>query len=136
MTTPPEGALAASVHAKCEARFAVEAAARNHRILSDEPAGRGGADGGPTPVELLATALAACTAITLRMYADAKGWELGTVRVDCRAFVEGKGYRFERAIRIGAPLDEARRARLADIADKTPVTKVVRAGAPLATELR
>jgi putative redox protein len=109
---------------------------REHRLASDEPTERGGSDAGASPLELLATALAACTAITLRMYAEVKGWELGEVKVDCRAFVEGKGHRFERVIRIAAPLEDAQRARLAEIAERTPVTKVVKAGAPLATELR
>jgi putative redox protein len=135
MSAPAEGALAASVHARCERKYGVEIAARGHRLAADEPAGRGGADAAPTPLELLASALAACTAITLRMYAEGKGWELGTVKVDCRALVDGKGFRFERVIRFGAPLAEEQRARLGEIAERTPVTKVVKAGAPLATEL-
>jgi putative redox protein len=134
--SPPEGALAASVHARCEVKYGVELAARGHRLSSDEPTARGGGDGGPAPTELLAAALAACTAITLRMYAEVKGWELGEVKVDCRVFVEGKGHRLERVIRLGAPLSDAQRARLGEIAERTPVTKVVKAGAPVTTELR
>ena len=136
MTTPAEGALAASVHARCERTYQVDAAVRSHRVQADEPVASGGGDTAPTPLELLASGLAACTAITLRMYAERKGWELGEVKVDCRAFAAGAGYRFERVIRLGAPLDEAQRTRLGEIAEKTPVTKVVKAGAPVATELR
>ena len=133
MTTPTDGALAASAHARCELKYQVQATARRHELRADEPVAAGGTDTAPTPLELLTTGLAACTAITLRMYAERKGWELGTVKVDCRAFVEGTGYRFERAIRLGAPLGDEQRARLGEIAEKTPVTRIVKAGAPVAT---
>lgn len=136
MTAPAEHAFVASVHAVCEAKYAVETAIRNHRVPADEPASRGGSDSGPSPLELLASGLAACTAITLRMYAERKGWELQTVKVDCRVFEVGDGVRFERSIRITAPIDEKQRARLAEIAEKTPVTRIVKAGAPIATDLR
>jgi putative redox protein len=135
MSSPSEGALAASVHARCAEKYGVETAIRRHRVLADEPPSHGGADAGPSPTEHLVNALAACTAITLRMYAEGKGWELGAIQVDCRAFVEGKGYRLERSIRIAAPLADEQRARLAEIAEKTPVTKVVKAGAALATTM-
>jgi putative redox protein len=135
MTTPTEGALAASVHARSASKYAVETTARRHRVLADEPIDGGGGDTAPTPLELLATGLAACTAITLRMYAERKGWELGAVKVDCRALVEGAGYRFERSIRIAAPLADDQRARLGDIAEKTPVTRIVKAGAPITTDI-
>ncbi|HET7753786.1 MAG TPA: OsmC family protein [Anaeromyxobacteraceae bacterium] len=125
----------ASVHAVCERKYAVETTMRTHRVTVDEPVARGGADTGPSPLEALASALAACTAITLRMYAERKGWELETVRVDCRAFAAGHEYRFERSIRIAAPLEEAQRARLAEIAEKTPVTTIVKAGARVTTSV-
>jgi putative redox protein len=136
MSETIEGALAASVHARCERKYAVETGVRHHRIPADEPADKGGGDAAPTPMEALAAALAACTAITLRMYGERKGWELGEVKVDCRAFVDGPGYRFERTIRLSAALPEEAKARLAEIAEKTPVTKVVKAGAPVATKVR
>jgi putative redox protein len=136
MTIPTEGTLVASVHARCEARYSVDTTIRGHRLPADEPASRGGSDSGPTPVEGVAAALAACTAITLRMYAERKGWELQTVKVDCRAFAADTGYRFERSIQITAPLDAVQLSRLAAVAERTPVTKIVRAGAPIATDLR
>jgi putative redox protein len=136
MTTPAGSAPAATVHARCAAGYAVESTARRHRLLADEPIAAGGGDGGPSPVELVATGLAACTAITLRMYAERKGWELGAVSVDCRAWAEDGHHRFERTIGFGAPLSAEQRTRLGEIAEKTPVTKLVRAGAPIATELR
>lgn len=136
MSADSQGALAASVHSTNETGFAVETRVRRHRLLADEPTASGGTDTAPTPLEMLATGLASCTAITLRMYAERKGWALGTVKVDCRGFVEGKGYRFERRITLGAPLTDEQRGRLAEIADRTPVTRVVMSGAPVATELR
>jgi putative redox protein len=136
MTTGIEGALVGRAQARCATGYAVEAAARHHRVAADEPKGRGGTDTGPTPVELVAAGLAACTAITLRMYAERKGWELGLVEVDCRAFAQGEGYRFARTIRIGGAATEEQRARLAEIAERTPVTKLVKAGAAISTELR
>lgn len=136
MTNPAEGAAAASVHASCQAGYAVTTRARRHQVPADEPEASGGTDTAATPMELVASGLAACTAITLRMYAERKGWALGEVQVDCRAVVEGAGHRFERVIRLGAPLDEAQRARLAEIAEKTPVTRLVRAGAAVRTEVR
>jgi putative redox protein len=136
MTAPVARALLASVHARCEAKYAVETAVRHHRVLADESAERGGADTGPAPLEGLAAALASCTAITLRMYAERKGWELGVVTVHVRAFAEGAGHRFERRIRLEAKLADEQRARLVEIAEKTPVTRIVKAGAPIVTQLR
>jgi putative redox protein len=54
---------------------------REHRLIVDEPEDNGGGDQGPTPTELLAASLASCTAITIEMYADRKGWDLGEVEV-------------------------------------------------------
>ncbi len=133
MTSPADGTLAASVHARCAEKYAVETTARRHRVLADEPASRGGMDGAATPMEILAAGLAACTAITLRMYAERKNWELGEVKVDCRVVEQDGAYRVERTIRIGAALEEDRRARLAEIAEKTPVTRLVKQGAAIRT---
>jgi putative redox protein len=135
MSETTDGALAASVHARCEQKYAIETAIRHHRVQADEPAAKGGGDTAPTPMEALAAALAGCTAITLRMYAERKGWELGTVKVDVRAYVDGPGYRFERSVKISAPLGDDEKGRLLEIADKTPVTKAVKAGSPVVTKL-
>lgn len=135
MSESTEGAMAASVHSRNAAKYAVETVVRHHRIQADEPVAAGGADAAPTPMEALAAALAGCTAITLRMYAERKGWDLGEVKVDVKAFKTEAGYRFERTLRFSAPVPDEAKARLAEIAEKTPVTKVVKAGAPLATKV-
>jgi putative redox protein len=106
-----------------------------HRLTSDEPESNGGTNTGPAPYALLLAALGACTSITLRMYADRKGWELGSVHVELRFIRNPDGDKIERHIRLGATLSEEQRGRLAEIAEKTPVTKTVRAGAPIETHL-
>src|SRR3954454_10987950 len=75
-----------------------------HRLSADEPEQKGGTDSGPTPYGLLLSALGACTSITLRMYANRKGWELGEVHVGLRHFKGRDTDRIEREIRFSAPL--------------------------------
>lgn len=72
----------AQVTVRSEEGFLQEIIAGTHSLLSDEPCKAGGADAGPDPYQLLLGALGACTSITLRMYADRKGWTLGRVRVE------------------------------------------------------
>ena len=107
----------------------------HHTLVADEPPTSGGADAGPSPFGLILAGLIACTSITLRMYADRKGWSLGKVRVDARMFrdADGNGRRIERIIRVEAPLTDEQKSRLAEIADKTPVTRALTSGTPIAT---
>lgn len=78
--------------------------------------------------------LAACTAMTLRMYADRKGWDLAGIHVDVRYDVDDQGNAaIERTVAVPAELDPERRQRLAEIAERTPVTLAVRHGTPIAT---
>ena len=135
MTTPEDGALAASVHARCQRKYQVELNARSHPVQADEPLASGGGDTAPTPLELLASALAACTAITLRMYAERKGWRLGAVTVRLKLFREETGIRVERDVAVGGELDDDQRARLADICERTPVTLALKSGIEIRTTL-
>jgi putative redox protein len=109
-----------------------------HRLTADEPVAVGGADAGPSPYQLLLSSLAACTAMTLRMYADRKGWTLGNVHVDVELHkdTEDSTGSIKRVVSFSAPLSAEQREKLAAIAEKTPVTRTIRAGAPIATELR
>lgn len=101
----------------------------NHSWQADEPVENGGQDSGPTPSQLVLGALAACKLITTRMYADRKGWPVGSIRVElemetdyaarpaqtqvrCRLFAEGD-------------LDETQRERLVAIADKCPTHRLL-----------
>ena len=108
-----------------------------HELSADEPAANGGGDSGPSPFGLLLSGLVSCTAITLRMYAQRKGWALDSIEVEARYDVAHDGTRtILRTITLPAGLDEEARTRLAAIAEKTPVTKAVRAGTPIATALK
>jgi len=109
--------------------------ARRHTLTADEALSHGGTDTGPAPYEIFVSALAACTAITLRMVAQRKGWELGAIRVDVELEKDERGVdRIARTVSFGAPLNEEQRATLAEIAEKTPVTRTIKAGAPIETK--
>jgi putative redox protein len=114
-------------------RYHVELRARQHQLAADEPRPRGGADTGPTPFELLLSALGACTAITLRMYADRKGWPLAGADVRLLQERAGDQDRIIRQIHLDGDLDDAQRARLLDIAERTPVTLAIKQGLPIDT---
>lgn len=108
-----------------------------HRLLADEPVSFGGLNGGPAPYDLLLAALGACTAMTMRMYAERKGLPLEHVSVslrhekihaaDCAECdnKEGKVDWIEREIEIQGPLDAAQRDALMAIADKCPVHRTL-----------
>jgi len=123
----------AHVVASSSTGYAQSMRARRHEIRADESERAGGADFGPNPTELLLSALGACTSITLRMYAQRKGWELGAIEVDLEFFKEEDSTRIGREITFAAPLTDEQRARLAEIAEKTPVTRVIREGSRIET---
>ena len=105
-----------------------------HALVADEPSYLGGEGMGASPYELLIAGLGACTAITLRMYADLKRWPLESVRVDLHLSREDNVTVIQRSLRIHG-LDDAQRARLADIAERTPVTLTLKSGIPIRTQL-
>jgi putative redox protein len=97
-----------------------------HEIVVDEPAAAGGADKGPSPTQLLAASLAGCTAITLELYAERKGWDLGALEVEVDFASEGLApCSFAVVLRLPDSLDEDQRRRLLTIAGKCPVHKVL-----------
>lgn len=119
-----------------------------HAWRADEPEQRGGSDTGPTPYELLLSSLAACTCITVAMYARRKGWPLEGVRAECahdRVHAEDcadcdderRGYidRITAHITIDGPLEEAQRQRLAEIAARCPVYKTLEKGVHVVDEV-
>jgi putative redox protein len=90
-------------------------------IVADEPVELGGQDLGFAPNELLASALGACTCITVRMYADRKGWPLEQLHVEVTMERDGQQTQITRNIHMTGALDEEQRQRLLAIANKCPV---------------
>lgn len=115
--------------------WATTVTAGRHSLVADEPAALGGRDAGPAPYDLLLASLGACTAITLRMYAKRKDWPLSEVEVDLKHYKDADRSKIERVLRLTGDLDAGQRARLADIAERTPVTLTLKAGADIATRL-
>lgn len=122
--------------------------AGGHVVIADEPRTLGGGDTGPTPYDLIAGALGACTAITVQMYAELKQWPLEQVTVslvhgrvhadDCRdeKFV-GKITRIEKTLTlVGPSLTEEQRARLAEIAERCPVERTLEGEIVVTTVLK
>ena len=127
--------ILASATVDGEAGYAQKITAGGHEIAADEPVRRGGTNTGPSPFELLLASLGACTAITFRMYAERKQWNLGSVQVKLRLLKDGEAQRIERTIHVGGALDAEQQARLLEIADKTPVTKALAPGISIQTTL-
>ncbi|MFE3177307.1 OsmC family protein [Amycolatopsis sp. NPDC059090] len=135
MTQPEPGTVV--VTDAGSGRYTQRVTTAGHEFLADEPASVGGADAGPTPYDLLLSALGTCTSMTLRMYADRKGIPLTrtTVRLrhdriharDCERCETEVGLisRITREISLEGDLDDVQRARLLEIADKCPVHRTL-----------
>jgi putative redox protein len=118
-------------------RFQQEITVGRHRFLADEPVEVGGLDSGPGPYDLLLAGLGACTAMTLRLYAERKALPLEGVTVELRhsrihavdcencETKEGMLDRIDRAITMRGTLDAEQRRRLLEIADKCPVHRTL-----------
>jgi putative redox protein len=115
--------------------YAVSITAGHHQLNADESVKLGGKDTGPAPYELLCSALGACTAITLRMYAERKAWPLRGVHVDVRFEWQGKEGAIARVLSFEGDLDDEQRTRLADIAERTPVTLTLKQGVAITTTI-
>jgi putative redox protein len=100
---------------------------RSHTITADEPKDHGGGDEGPSPQELLAAALASCTAITMEMYAKRKGWDVAGLTVDCEYTPAERGSitRFNLVMKMPAHLSEDQVEKLQVIAAKCPVHRTL-----------
>ena len=130
-----------------QGKFQQTITAGRHSFTADEPIAAGGNDTGLSPYEFLTAGLGACTAMTLRLYADQKGLPLRGVSVtlshekihaaDCATCEtkEGKLDRITRTIALEGPLDEAQRKRLMEIADKCPVHRTLTSEVEIRTAL-
>ncbi|MEI6447495.1 MAG: OsmC family protein [Actinomycetes bacterium] len=100
---------------------------RGHSLVADEPRDVGGEDSGPTPQDLLAASLASCTAITVQMYAQRKGWEIGPIEVDAEYEPAERGCptKFTLSLRLPDDLDPEQRERLEVIAAKCPIHRAL-----------
>ncbi len=100
---------------------------RDHHLRVDEARDVGGDDEGPNPQELLAASLAACTAVTIEMYAKRKGWELGPVEVSCEYSPAERGCptKFETVLRLPSTLTDYQVGQLRVIAAKCPIHRTL-----------
>ncbi len=131
-----------------EKGYTTQIIAGKHHFVADEPVTAGGSDLGPTPYELLSSGLAACTSMTIQMYARRKGWQVENVEThvnyakkhseDCENCEkdQAKIDSFEREISLKGELDEKQIKRLMEIADKCPVHKTLASKAHIDTKLR
>ncbi|EKF40654.1 putative OsmC family protein [Nitratireductor indicus C115] len=133
-----------------EGRFQNAVQAGRHRLFADEPGSVGGLDTGPSPYDFLSIALGACTAMTLRMYADRKGLALGRISVDvshakvhmedcidCSDELKGKGRidRFSRVISVEGEISDEIRDKLLEIAGKCPVHRTLERSSQVQTRI-
>ena len=100
---------------------------RDHQLTIDEPTDKGGEDQGPSPQEILAASLAACTAITMEMYAKRKGWDVGDVEVSCDYTPAERGCptRFNLVMRFPDSMTDEQMERLRVIAAKCPIHRTL-----------
>src|SRR3954471_3465486 len=143
-----DGVVAAETGA---GKFQNAIAAGRHRLFADEPASVGGLDSGPSPYDYLAAALAACTAMTLRLYAEHKQFGLGRVTVsvrhgklpaehchDCGEAAEGRAGqidRFERTISVEGGVDAVTAGKLIEIVERCPVHRTLETRSAVATKV-
>lgn len=105
--------------------FAQDIEVGGHRLRADEEKDKGGEDTGPGPHEFLLAALGACTSMTLKVYAERKGWPLSNVQVAVNGSTTDAGFVITRQLTLDGDLDAEQRQRLLEIADKCPVHKTL-----------
>ena len=117
------------------APYRIDIVAGGHALIADEGPGLGGQDAGPGPFDFVLSGLAACTLITLRMYAERKGWTDFSVSTRLRHRMEGGAQFVDRDVEAAGVPDAAGLERLRDIVERTPVTLALKAGFTISTEL-
>ncbi|MEO7080453.1 MAG: OsmC family protein, partial [Flavobacteriales bacterium] len=130
-------------------KYTTQVLANGHHLTADEPEIAGGYNYGPSPYDLLSAALGACTAMTMKMYAERKKWDLQEAFVhlkhgkihakdceDCEEGTTGKIDRFERMVELHGDLDADQRKRLLEIADRCPVHRTLHESVEVVTWLK
>jgi putative redox protein len=115
--------------------FRTELIASGKTIIADEPEELGGTNSGPAPGEFLMISLASCTAITLRMYADRKKWDVSKIKVEVASEKMDNKTLLKREISLEGNLEEDQRQRLLQIANSCPVHKVLSNPIEISTRL-
>ena len=127
-------------------KYTAEVQAGKHQFIADEPETLGGKDFGPDPYQLLLSSLGACTAMTIKMYAERKNWDVGHISVQLnhskKLEIDENGTEtgekidlFERKIQFSGDLDEKQRGRLLEIANRCPVHKTLSGTIEIESEL-
>ncbi len=145
---PPVVEGVVTVRESREGKFTQSIRAGRHHLTADEPTSAGGLDRGPSPYDLLLASLGACTAMTLRMYAEHKTLPLDRVTVslrhdrihadDCASCTEsttGRVDRIERHLHLEGDLDDTQRTRLLEIANRCPVHRTLEGEKEIVTRL-
>lgn len=116
--------------------YAVTATIGRHTLTLDEPTSHGGQDAGPSPYEAVLAGLGACSAITLRMYAERKQLTIRSLQIELSFHKEGERGVIRRIVHLDADLTPEQRARFVDIIERTPVTLTLKNGSDIRTEFR
>lgn len=109
------------------AKYKVTHSNGRHQFYADEPQEKGGLDTAPTPDELLESALASCTLVTLRMYTDHKQWDVGRIDMNVSLQREAGKTTFTRELSFGNAITEEQKQRLIQVAKNCPVSKTLSA---------
>ena len=118
--------------------YLMEIKTTSHTVMIDEPESVGGGDLHPNPPQYLLSALASCTAITIKMYANNKGWEVGNIDIDVKMkVVQSKGKSIKKiikAVKFEKSIDESQVQRLLQIGSKCPISKLLEEPVEMAFE--
>jgi putative redox protein len=125
------------VSARRRKGYAHSLTAEHHTLIADEPPSVGGTDTGPRPTQLLALSLAACTAVTVEMYAERKRWDVGDVVVDVDYELDPKGTsRFDVTVQIPGEVTDEQLEKLKAVACKCPVHRVLTGDVQITDDVR
>jgi putative redox protein len=115
--------------------YRVDIVADGHALTADEPESNGGHGVGASPFDLVLAGLAACTQITLRMYAERKGWAGFDISTQLRHRMASGAHLIDRKVEVSGVPDAAGLERLRDIVERTPVTLALKPGFTISTVL-